>query len=112
MSRADVFDKMEKHRKVMFLLGAILYDDDTENHTKPIAIERLRQCSDFDLDCLFCFLQDSDDLDMEKDGVPFNTLTNLLDVIGERHPIDETMLEASKAKDLEEFYRLLDETKN
>lgn len=111
MSRIEVYNSLEEHRKLMFILGAIRYDDDTEEHSKPIAIERMRQYTDFDIDCLFSFLQDSDDLDMEKNGVAFNTLMNLLDVFGERHPIDEMWLEASKAKGFEELQRLIDETK-
>lgn len=59
MTRKEIYDALEEtHMKVAFTLGAMLYDDATDQGAKPLTAEAVEKLTDPELDALVVFLME------------------------------------------------------
>lgn len=59
MTRKEIYDALEqKHMKVAFTLGAMLYDDATDRGAKPLTAQAVEKLTDPELDALVVFLME------------------------------------------------------
>ena len=97
----------ELDRDYWLCLGVAEYSLGTESGKHPIPQSELEQWSDVRLERLFCFLHESPGIDFETDTIALDTLTNLLETYGRRHPVAQDWLEASKNRGLVKLHQWL-----
>lgn len=88
-------------------LGIVEYSRGTEDGKHPIPQSELEQWSDVRLESLLCCLHESPGIDFETDSIALDTLNNLLEVYGRRHPVAQDWLEASKHRGLVKLHEWL-----
>lgn len=56
MTRKEIYDKLEPHMKVLFTLGAMIYDDLTDRRVKPLMAEAVEKLDNTELSELNVFV--------------------------------------------------------
>ncbi len=89
MTRAEIYETLDKTGKVLFVLGAMCYDDDTKKNTTAITREQAESYNDNGLHSILYFLAHTDEFDFEVDTVALDTLMMCATVLAERREAKE-----------------------
>ena len=83
MTRAEIYDTLTETEQIVFLLGAMYYDDDTDNGKVVLAIDKARDYPDVVLRAVLYFLM-TDDTDFVTNTVALGTAEVCATVLAER----------------------------
>ena len=93
MNKKDLFQSDDEGLKTDFLLGAILYDELTEERTKTISKEQAKTLTDKEIEAIFLY-SFIEDLTFEENSIATDSIANCADVLVERHPPEEPVEES------------------
>ena len=71
MTRKEICDQLPNAEKILFVLGAMFYDDYTQKGKNPITMEQAEQIPDEVIDAIFYFFTWDDQIDFELDPTAF-----------------------------------------
>ena len=86
MTRKEIYDTLPEGEKIAFLIGAMIYDDDTEKGEKPLTLEQAEQFPDVVLQAILFFLMREDSIDFELNTNALQTAENCASVLHSRRP--------------------------
>jgi len=89
MTRAEIYETLDKTGKVLFVFGAMCYDDDTNKNTTAITREQADSYNNLGLRSILYFLAHTDEFDFEVDTVALDTLMTCATVLAERREAKE-----------------------
>lgn len=92
MTRAEIYETLDETGKVMFVLGAMCYDDDTKKGKVAITREKAASYNDIGLRTILYFLAHTDEFDFEVDTVALDTLKTCATILAERREAKEAEL--------------------
>lgn len=89
MTRAEIYETLDETGKVLFVLGAMSYEDDTKKNTTAITREQAESYNALGLRSILYFLAHTDEFDFEVDTVALDTLIMCATVLAERRKAKE-----------------------
>ena len=90
MTRKEIYDTLSEGEKIAFLIGAMIYDDDTEKGKKPLTFEQADQYPDVVLQAVLFFLMREDSIDFELNPNNLQTAETCVNVLHSRRPPEYT----------------------
>lgn len=79
----EVYNAYLEEEKLVILLGAVAYDLETEEYTKPISKEQAEKLDNFELSSIVEYLLDTD-IDFEANRLAYESLSSCAYVLAER----------------------------
>lgn len=105
MEKKDLLKPENEKLKIAFVFGAVLYEELTEERTKPISKEQAETLTDEQIELIFLYTQ-IENIDFVNDIIACDSVLNCSSVLVDRHPPQkstEESLREFKAK-YKEFF--------
>lgn len=85
MEKKDLLQPENEKLKIAFIFGAVLYDELTEERTKPISKEQAETLTDEEIELIFIYTH-IENFDFENDIIACDSVLNCSAVLVDRHP--------------------------
>lgn len=104
MTRAEIYNTLTETEQIVFLLGAMYYDDDTDDGKVVMTIGKARDYPDVVLRAVLYFLM-TNDTDFEADTVALGTAEVCATVLAERDTGKRTDIKAKWEEFKQDYFK-------
>lgn len=104
MTRKEVYESLTEVEKELFVIGAMIYDDNTYKGKKALTMEQAVELSDTSLQALLYFLLIDDSIDLNINSCALKTIEVCVSILNNRTPTEYNPDVKAKWEDFKRNY--------